>query len=205
MLRHSSERCITTTISIDHDDIRLQPTKAGSESGSWSTAYLGSRLRRRLVINLLAAPTTPQVGAWSTLGPWSPVVDEPHSLVIGNCGLTQKPVVTCVFGSQHFSSLHAIFHAHVPWVCPGFPPGWAHGSGGRRRNRANLRGWPGHPRPSPVLIYKIVPPIFRIMVCGAAWTGSSQAGADIPAVSDVLENHVAEAPANMAPERKASG
>src|SRR6185312_13774462 len=37
MLRHSSERCLTTTTSIDHNDIRLQPTKAGSESGSWST------------------------------------------------------------------------------------------------------------------------------------------------------------------------
>jgi hypothetical protein len=53
----------------------------------------------------------------------SSVVDELHPLVVGNCGLTPKPLVTCVFGSQHFSSLHAISHAHVPWLCPGFPQG----------------------------------------------------------------------------------
>jgi hypothetical protein len=56
MLRGSSQRCITTTISIDHDDIRLQPTKAGSESGSWSTAYLarraGHQVRRSAPISL---------------------------------------------------------------------------------------------------------------------------------------------------------
>ena len=39
----------------------------------------------------------------------------------------------------------------------------------------------------------------------AAWTCAPRRGADMPAVSDVLGNHVAEGPANMAPERKASG
>ena len=83
-----------------------------------------------MVINLLAAPTTPQVGAWSTLGPWSPIVDELQPLAIGNYGLTPKPVVTCVSGSQHFSSLHAISHAHVPWLCPDFLQAGTRGSGG---------------------------------------------------------------------------
>jgi hypothetical protein len=48
----------------------------------------------------------------------SAVVDEPQSLVIRSCGLAPKPVLTCVFGSQQFSSLHAISGVHVPSMCP---------------------------------------------------------------------------------------
>jgi hypothetical protein len=56
--------------------------------------------------------------ATSTPRPCLPVVDELHSLVIRSCGLAPKPIVTCVFGSRQFSSLHAIFGVHVPSVCP---------------------------------------------------------------------------------------
>jgi hypothetical protein len=58
--------------------------------------------------------TVTQHRAWSTSGPWSPVVDEPYSLVPVARGLLLEPAVTCVLGSRHFSSLHAIFGAHVP-------------------------------------------------------------------------------------------
>ena len=70
----------------------------------------------------LAALTARQYGAWSTSGPWWPVVDEPQPQVIHSCGLTLKLALTCAFGSRHFSSLHAMSGAHVPSMCPGFGP-----------------------------------------------------------------------------------
>lgn len=72
----------------------------------------------RWPLGRLAAPTARQYGVWSTSDRWSPVVDELHPLVAGNCGLTLKPVVSCVFGSHQFSWLHAVSRVHVPSMCP---------------------------------------------------------------------------------------
>jgi len=55
----------------------------------------------------------------STSDPWSPVVDELQPPVSCSCGMSLKPAVTCIFGSRQFSSLHAVFGAHVPSMCPG--------------------------------------------------------------------------------------
>ncbi len=61
-------------------------------------------------------PFRPQVGAWSMSGLWLPIVDELRPLVTCSCGSTPKLAVTWVFGSQQFSSLHAIFGSCVPGV-----------------------------------------------------------------------------------------
>jgi hypothetical protein len=47
-----------------------------------------------------------------------PVVGELPPLAICNCGFAPKPAVTYDFGSQRFSSFHAVFGAHVPSMCP---------------------------------------------------------------------------------------
>ena len=85
----------------------------------------------------LAAPATPQVGAWSTSGPSSPVVDEPQPLVISSCGLTPKLAVTCVLtlsSSHRFTSYSALM---CPRCALTSAPGWAHGSAGRLCKLAN--------------------------------------------------------------------
>jgi hypothetical protein len=46
------------------------------------------------------------------------VVGELPSLPMRNCCFAPKPAVTCDFGSQWFSSFHAVFGAHVPSMCP---------------------------------------------------------------------------------------
>ncbi len=51
-------------------------------------------------------------------GPWPAVVDELHALVTASCSLTTKLLMTCVSGSRQFSSLHVVFGAHVPSMCP---------------------------------------------------------------------------------------
>src|SRR5207248_6689818 len=62
--------------------------------------------------------TTLQIGAWSASGPWSSIVDELHPPVTYNCGSTAKLPVSWDLGSQRFSTVHATFGAHVPWMCP---------------------------------------------------------------------------------------
>jgi hypothetical protein len=64
------------------------------------------------------ASASPSSGFLVAASPWSPVVDELDPLIIRSCGSIPKLAVTCVFGSQQFSSLHAMFGAHVPRMCP---------------------------------------------------------------------------------------
>ena len=72
------------------------------------------------------SPSTPS--RWPAPVPWSPVVDELQPLVMRSCHFVPKLALNCAFGSQQFSSLHAVSGAHVPWMCPE-SMGRAHGSG----------------------------------------------------------------------------
>jgi hypothetical protein len=62
------------------------------------------------------------------------VVNEPQSLAMHSCGRAPEPIVTCNFGSQRFSSFHAVFGAHVPSMRPARP-----GEGSRLRGQFSAR------------------------------------------------------------------
>lgn len=73
-----------------------------------------------------------------------------------------KSALSCAFASQQFSSLHVVFGAYVPWMCPASICR-AHGSGGHRSRLSNLCGLPARTQLLPSRGAKIIPRIFRIM------------------------------------------
>jgi hypothetical protein len=92
---------------------------AGSAVHDWHAAANGSGGRRSP--GRLAAPTARQYSAWSASGPWSPVVGELPLVVTRTCDFALNLHRSCGLASQDFSSLWAVFRAHVPWMCPVLP------------------------------------------------------------------------------------